>query len=83
MNIDIHFWHNSDNYEMCHKMKKSDICWKERQNHYMTNNQIDIAMSLFVMYISWCICVKMRFLDRVTYGESIGEKTNFLALLVR
>jgi hypothetical protein len=21
----------------------------------------------------------MRFLDRVTYGESIGEKTNFLA----
>jgi hypothetical protein len=40
----------------------------------MTNNQIDIAKTLFAMSISCYICVKMRYLDRVMHGESIGEK---------
>jgi hypothetical protein len=48
----------------------------------MTNNQIDIAEALFAMCISCYICVKMRFLDRVMHGESIGEKTNSLAHLI-
>jgi hypothetical protein len=48
----------------------------------MTKKQIDIAKTLFAMSISCYICVKMRFLDRVMHGESIGEKTNSLAHLV-
>jgi hypothetical protein len=40
----------------------------------MTNNHIYIAKTLFAMDISCYICVKLRFLDRVMHGESIGEK---------
>jgi hypothetical protein len=48
----------------------------------MTNNQIEIAKTFFAMSISCYICVKMRYLDRVMHGESIGEKTNSLAHMV-
>jgi hypothetical protein len=37
---------------------------------------------MFAMTISCIIHVKKRFLDRVTYQESIAKKTNSLARLV-
>jgi hypothetical protein len=48
----------------------------------MTNNQIDVAKTLFAMSISCYICKTMQFSDREMHGESIGEKTNSLAHLV-
>jgi hypothetical protein len=45
--------------------------------------KLTFRKTLFAMTIPCYICVKMRFLDRVTYGESIGEKTKSLAPLVR